>query len=67
MKEILGDKVIGVDVGSLEEVCYALLKEKGLTVGTAESCTGGLIAKLITDLPGSSALFQGESSAIPMR
>lgn len=57
--EILGDKVIGVDVGSLEEVCYALLKEKGLTVGTAESCTGGLIAKLITDLPGSSALFQG--------
>lgn len=59
VKEILGDKVIGVDVGSLEEVCYALLKEKGLTVGTAESCTGGLIAKLITDLPGSSALFQG--------
>ena len=59
VKEILGDKVIGVDVGSLEEVCYALLKEKGLTVGTAESCTGGLIAKLITDLPGSSALFRG--------
>lgn len=59
VKEILGDKVIGVDVNSLEEVCYALLKEKGLTVGTAESCTGGLIAKLITDLPGSSALFQG--------
>lgn len=59
VKEILGDKVIGVDVGSLEEVCYALLKEKGLTVGTAESCTGGLIAKLITDLPGSSTLFRG--------
>lgn len=59
VKEILGDKVIGVDVNSLEEVCYALLKEKGLTVGTAESCTGGLIAKLITDLPGSSSLFQG--------
>lgn len=59
VKEILGDKVIGVDVNSLEEVCYALLKEKGLTMGTAESCTGGLIAKLITDLPGSSSLFQG--------
>lgn len=59
VKEILGDKVIGVDVNSLEEVCFSLLKEQGLTLGTAESCTGGLIAKLITDLPGSSALFQG--------
>ena len=59
VKERLGDVVIGVDVSSLEEVCLALLKEKGLTVGTAESCTGGLIAKLLTDLPGSSAIFRG--------
>ena len=41
VKAILGDKVIGVDVDSLEEVCFALLKDRGLTVGTAESCTGG--------------------------
>ncbi len=59
VKEILGDRVIGVNVNSLEEVCLALLKEKGLTLGTAESCTGGLIAKLITDLPGSSAVLKG--------
>lgn len=59
VKEILGDKVIGVDVSSLEEVCLALLKERGLTVATAESCTGGLMAKLLTDLPGSSAAFVG--------
>ena len=59
VKERLGDKVIGVDVSSLEEVCLALLKEQGLTVGTAESCTGGLISKLLTDLPGSSAAFRG--------
>ena len=59
VKAILGDKVIGVDVDSLEEVCFALLKDRGLTVGTAESCTGGLLAKLLTDLPGSSAVFQG--------
>ncbi len=59
VKAILGDKVIGVDVDSLEEVCFALLKDRGLTVGTAESCTGGLLAKLLTDLPGSSALFRG--------
>ena len=59
VKAILGDKVIGVDVDSLEEVCFALLKDRGLTVGTAESCTGGLLAKLLTDLPGSSAVFRG--------
>lgn len=57
--QILGDKVIGVDVSSLKEVCLNLLKEKGLTLGTAESCTGGLIAKLLTDLPGSSQVFRG--------
>lgn len=34
-----------------------LLLDKGLTVAAAESCTGGLIAKLITDIPGSSAVF----------
>lgn len=33
--------------------------ERGLTVATAESCTGGLVAKLITDIPGSSAVFKG--------
>lgn len=59
VKAILKDKVIGVDVDSLEEVCLRLLKERGLTVGTAESCTGGLMAKLLTDLPGSSAVFRG--------
>ena len=59
VKAILGDKVIGVDVDSLEEVCFALLKDRVLTVGTAESCTGGLLAKLLTDLPGSSAVFRG--------
>ena len=59
VKAILKDKVIGVDVDSLEEVCLRLLKDRGLTVGTAESCTGGLMAKLLTDLPGSSAVFRG--------
>lgn len=33
--------------------------EKGMTLSTAESCTGGLIAKLVTDIPGSSAVFVG--------
>ena len=59
VKDILGDVVYGVDVSSLEEVVSALLREKGLTLSAAESCTGGLIAKRITDLAGASQIFQG--------
>ena len=59
IKKLFGAKVYGVDVSSLEEVVLALLKEKNLTLGTAESCTGGLIAKRITDIPGASQVFKG--------
>ena len=59
VKDILGDVVYGVDVSSLEEVVSALLREKGLTLSAAESCTGGLIAKRITDLAGASRIFRG--------
>jgi nicotinamide-nucleotide amidase len=44
---------------SLEEKVAELCKQKGLKIGTAESCTGGLVAKTITDLPGSSEYFIG--------
>ncbi len=43
---------------SIESVLVSLLKEKGQTVATAESCTGGLIASTITDASGSSAVFE---------
>lgn len=59
VKELFGSKVYGVDVPSLEAVVLEGLKEKGLTLGTAESCTGGLIAKRITDLAGASQVFMG--------
>ncbi len=59
VRELLGDLVYGADVTSLEQVVLAALKEKGSTLGTAESCTGGLIAKRLTDLPGASAVFRG--------
>ncbi|MFM2220575.1 MAG: hypothetical protein RLZZ553_323 [Verrucomicrobiota bacterium] len=42
---------------SLEEVVLDILREKNLTLATAESCTGGLIASRLTDVPGSSEVF----------
>lgn len=57
--DFLSDYVYGVDVSSLEETCFRLLKEKGLTLATAESCTGGRVAERITALPGVSAVYRG--------
>lgn len=57
--EAVGEYIYGVDVPSLEAAVFALLKERGLTMACAESCTGGLIAKRITDVPGASAVFRG--------
>ena len=57
--ELLGNYVYGIDVASLEEVCFRRLKEQGLTLATAESCTGGRIAERITALPGVSAVYRG--------
>ena len=58
-REKLGDYIYGIDSESLEKTVLGLLKEQGKTFAAAESCTGGLIAKRITDLPGSSAVFRG--------
>ena len=59
VKNRLGDVVYGVDVESMDEVVTTILKERGLTISAAESCTGGLFSKHMTDLPGSSAYFRG--------
>lgn len=59
VKTLLGPYVYGVDVTGLEEVCSALLLERALTLATAESCTGGLIARRITALPGASRVYRG--------
>ena len=59
VKEVLGDVVFGVDVDEIETCVLELLKEKHKTFTLAESCTGGEVAKRITDLPGASEVFPG--------
>ena len=44
---------------TLEQQVIAALKARGLTLAAAESCTGGLTAKRLTDVPGASAVFLG--------
>lgn len=51
--------IFACDDDILEDLVGKLLLAKGLTIGVAESCTGGLIAARLTDIPGSSAYFKG--------
>lgn len=55
--EIMKDSVFSTDAENLLDRVTSLLKEKHVTVSVAESCTGGLIAKLLTDIPGSTQYF----------
>lgn len=55
----LGPSVVSVDGRSIEEVVGAMLLERGWRIGVAESCTGGLVAGRLTDVPGSSSWFLG--------
>lgn len=57
IKNKLDGFVYGVDYTCIEEAVIEKLKEKHMKVATAESCTGGLIAKRITDVPGASEVF----------
>jgi nicotinamide-nucleotide amidase len=57
--ETLGEMVYGVDVDSLESLVNQYLDHYGATLAVAESCTGGLLAKRLTDVPGASAHFLG--------
>ena len=57
--DALGDAVYGVDVGSLEQAAADALTARGLTLSVAESCTGGLLSKRITDIAGASRFYKG--------
>ncbi len=59
LRTLLGRDIFAENVLSIEEVVGELLKASGQTVATAESCTGGSIAALLTRIPGSSQYVQG--------
>ncbi len=59
MERIVQEYVFGHDTETLEEVIGKIAKAKNLTIGTAESCTGGGIAQKLTAVSGSSAYFEG--------
>lgn len=59
MQTDAGKFVYGVDVGTIENAVVKALHESGLTLSVAESCTGGLIAKRVTDISGCSDVFFG--------
>ena len=59
LAEKLGSSLFTDQEESLEEVVGRILLERGKSVATAESCTGGLMGKMLTDVPGSSDYYQG--------
>ena len=59
VRELAGDFVYGIDDETLAETAGRALVQRGLTVATMESMTGGLLASQLTDVPGSSAWFRG--------
>lgn len=59
LKKIIHPYIFGYDDDKLEEILGKMLLERKKTLSTAESCTGGNIAKMITSVSGSSAYFKG--------
>jgi len=57
LRQLFGDHIIGTGDTQLAERVLELLRDRGETLTTAESCTGGLIASMLTRIPGSSAGF----------
>lgn len=54
---IYGDKIYGVDVESMQQAAFEALRERGLKVASAESCTGGKFGQLLTAIPGASEVY----------
>jgi nicotinamide-nucleotide amidase len=58
-RQLLGQHIFGIDHDTPASVVLQMLIERGLTLAAMESCTGGLLASTLTDVPGSSAAFLG--------
>ncbi|MDR1520674.1 MAG: competence/damage-inducible protein A [Planctomycetota bacterium] len=58
IRKVLGNDIFGVDGETLAGNVVKLLKERGASLVTAESCTGGMLSSLIVDVPGASAVFR---------
>jgi nicotinamide-nucleotide amidase len=59
LRERLGEFLFSEDERTIAEIVLELCRERGLTLATAESCTGGLVAARLTAVPGSSDVFRG--------
>ncbi len=59
LQQFIPDLIFGYGTQTMEEVVGRLLKSAAMTLSTAESCTGGYIAHLLTTVPGSSDYFKG--------
>lgn len=57
--EIIGKYIFGYDNDELPDIIGKQLMDRGLTIAVAESCTGGMLGKIFTAIPGSSAYFLG--------
>ena len=57
--EVVGDVVFGFDADNMESVVLKMLRERGLSLGLAESVTGGLVAGRLTAIPGASDVLRG--------
>ena len=59
VQAVLGDVIYGVDISGLAECCREGLLRRNMTLATAESCTGGLVAERLTAIPGASVVYRG--------
>jgi nicotinamide-nucleotide amidase len=59
VREVLGQLVFGVDEETMESAVLAMLRERGLTLGAAESVTGGMLGARLTAVPNASDVFRG--------
>ena len=67
VRAVVGEHVFGVDDDTMESVVLQMLRERGLSLGLAESVTGGLVAGRLTAIAGASDVFRGASCRTPAR